>query len=226
MGERARALLLEKFTFEVTTAKLREWAAKPMHAPDYGRSTALVKSGAGLGREITSAVARGSLGLDLATRLWPHVARVIHAVGLGKLERRIVKIGMRALRLDRPPYRVRFLAFDVPTRMIAGATVACRVRLRNEGTTPWISEVNGEHAVTLSYHWRSEAGVTLIEEGRRTVLPMTLAGGRTVEVVMHIDAPPQSATYRLDLDLVREGITWFSQIGSPGPSVVINVYAP
>ncbi len=224
MGKRARQLLLERFTYEATTERLRAWIAKPSHAPDYGHEVPkLVSPSQGVSAGIAQAIERRSLGLGLALQLWPIIARITDALGLRPLQKRLAKIGMRALRLDRPPYKVDFLRHRIPLQMQPGGQYDCPLKLRNDGTTPWLTSRQSDKGVNVSYHWRTEQGAILIKEGARSALPETIRGGQKVELALHIDAPDQPGCYRLELDLIREGVTWFSEAGSPGPSLLINV---
>src|SRR5579859_5935164 len=140
MGQCARRLLLEKFTFEATTERLREWVADPKHAPDYGRSVPkLVNPSQGVAAGMAQALEQRSLGLALALQIWPMVARVTDILHLGWLQRWLAKAGMRALRLDRPPYQVVYVRYDMPTQMQVGHSYSCAVQIRNVGKTLWPS---------------------------------------------------------------------------------------
>jgi glycosyltransferase involved in cell wall biosynthesis len=223
MGLAARRLLHERFTFEGTTVKLCAWAANPTHAPDFGKPpTRLVAPAQGVGVGIAQAIERRSLGLGLAVQLWPVVARVTDALGLRPVQKWLHRAGMRLLRLDRPPYRAMYHGFEPPRTMQAGATYPLHGRIRNDGTTTWIP-ASTEKGFNASYHWKTPDGKYAIKGGARTALPGEVRGGKAVAIVLQVMAPPEPGAYCLELDMVREGVTWFSEAGAAGPTFSVAV---
>lgn len=224
MGDCARRLLLEKYTYEATSRQLLAWVAQPRHAPDYDKEIPrLVAPAQGVGSGIAQAIERRSLGLGLAVQLWPIVARVTDAFGMRGVQKTLHKIGMHMLRLDRPPYKADYLACEVPTIMQAGQVYLCRIRVRNDGTTPWIPMQASDQGFNAAYHWKYEDGISYQKEGERTPLPESVRGGKTITVQLAVRAPLEAGDFRLELDIVRERVTWFSEAGSAGPSFIVRV---
>lgn len=100
-----------------------------------------------------------------------------------------------------------------PEAVRAGQPFAVSVTLQNRGSVRW--ERSGARSVQLSYHWRRLDGRTTAAdfEGIRTPLPSDVAPGGSREVLARVRAPARPGAYRLQWDLVEEGITWFSQRG-------------
>lgn len=82
-------------------------------------------------------------------------------------------------------------------------------RVTNTSRETWPAQ--GTTRVNLSYHWLDAEDGQTLAEGRRTPLPMDLQPGAEVEVQQTIRAPEQPGTYVLELDLVRERVSWFSR---------------
>jgi phosphoglycerol transferase MdoB-like AlkP superfamily enzyme len=80
------------------------------------------------------------------------------------------------------------------------------LRVRNDGFVTWLP--NKEFK--FSYHWFSPGGVSL-EEGFRTRLPAKVAPGESVALEARVKNLPPPGIYRLQWDLVHEGVTWFSE---------------
>ncbi len=74
---------------------------------------------------------------------------------------------------------------------------------------------HGDRVFGLSYHLLSETGECLRYDNSRAYLKTALAPGETVQCELVVDAPSDSGTYRLELDLVWEGFMWFQSIGNP-----------
>ena len=78
---------------------------------------------------------------------------------------------------------------------------------------------NGEGVLGLSYHLLSPNGQTLVHDNIRTYLQESLQPGGSTAVNLQISAPAQPGDYRLEIDLVWEGVMWFKDAGNP-PAVV------
>jgi glycosyltransferase involved in cell wall biosynthesis len=97
------------------------------------------------------------------------------------------------------------------------------VSVRNAGADAWPHR--GAHPVTLSYHWLDRQGQVVDFEGVRALLPAPLRPGEAVELMVQVEPPPRAGEYLLALDLVEEGINWFSLQGV-APLMVPFVVAP
>jgi len=107
-----------------------------------------------------------------------------------------------------------FASFTQPAlpAFIAGSTYDVPVAVRNAGAALW--NATGPSLVDLSYHWHDASGNTVVWDGLRTPLAANVDVGATANVTMKITAPNTPGTYVLTLDLVREGVAWFGQLGS------------
>jgi len=113
-------------------------------------------------------------------------------------------------------------AGDVPTALGPWKDAIIDMDVRNAGVRPWPAV--GPHRVTLSYHWRNETtGAMVIYDGFRTDLPRDIAPGETIRLPAHIHSPAQLGRYRLHMELVHEGITWFGEQGDIGYDTIIEV---
>jgi SAM-dependent methyltransferase len=119
------------------------------------------------------------------------------------------------------PYDVKYGAYRGPRDAAAGERVVGAITLTNEGWEGWSS--HGERGVFTSYHWLSGKGHIVMFDGERTPLPRTIAPGETGEVAITLIAPDAPGKYRLAIDLVREGVTWFSQAGRPWLEVPFDI---
>ena len=95
-------------------------------------------------------------------------------------------------------------SFDV------GAPSTVSVVLTNAGTTTWTA--GGSTPVHLSYHWLQN-GAVVVWDGLRATLPGDVPSGASVTVSLPVQPPPKAGTYTLRIDLVQEGVAWFSGLG-------------
>jgi hypothetical protein len=102
----------------------------------------------------------------------------------------------------------------------AGATTQLSVTLTNTGTQTWTAQ--GANPVRLAYHWL-QSGAVVVWDGQRGILPADVASGGRVMVTVPVLTPTTPGTYTLRLDLVQEGIAWFSGLGVAAQDLVANV---
>jgi subtilisin family serine protease len=91
------------------------------------------------------------------------------------------------------------------------APIALSVTITNTSNFTW--SVAGTSAVHLGYHWLGNGGQTIVWDGVRSNLPGDVAAGSSVTVNATIPTLPAVGAYLLRLDLVKEGVGWFSGNG-------------
>ena len=112
---------------------------------------------------------------------------------------------------------------SAPWWLITGRDVTRRLALRNDGTRAW--PIDG--SVALSYHWITKDGEPAVWDGARTPLPVAVEPGGEVVVEARLVAPESAGRFRLQWDMVREGVAWFSQRDpTPEPLRSVRVFVP
>ena len=90
---------------------------------------------------------------------------------------------------------------------IAGQTLGVPLALTNVGLRTWQPGVDN-----VAYHiYRDGALVTW--DGARTPLPAAVPPGASVNVAASIAVPTAGGTYDVRIDLVQEGVAWYSSQG-------------
>ncbi len=98
------------------------------------------------------------------------------------------------------------------TTLIGGSPALVSVTLTNTGIRPWPAA--GAHPVRLSYHWLRPEGALVVWDGARApAFPADVAPGQSASTRLLVVPPPGHGAYVLRLDLVQEGVAWFSQDG-------------
>jgi predicted O-methyltransferase YrrM len=126
---------------------------------------------------------------------------------------RLVPLGSAGVRAAFSPQRSRL-------RAGAGGTVTLPVSVKNASGEAF---PHGEGVFGLSYHLLSSSGQIIAHDNVRTYLRESLKPGESTEVDLRINAPAQPGSYRLELDLVWEGVMWFKNIGNPPCLVALEV---
>ncbi len=105
---------------------------------------------------------------------------------------------------------------SAPTALWPGAAGDVVVQVRNATSVDWRVPLH------LGNHWRTLDGKVERYDDGRSALP-SLDGGDSVDIVLPIAAPAEPGVYRLDVDIVQEGVRWFADVGSPITSVSVRV---
>ena len=79
--------------------------------------------------------------------------------------------------------------------------------------------------LAISYHWTDAADPKKVAvwEGARTAVTRPVAPGETYTADVRITAPDSPGRYRIEIDLVREGVAWFSSKGATPSRAEVTV---
>lgn len=137
------------------------------------------------------------------------------AFGAGRIDT------FRSVMVTLPTFSAKYDTSFVARSATSGSTFTAKVAVTNTSQASW--PASGSTPVHLSYHWIDANGNVAVWEGARTALPTDVLPGATVTLDMTILAPPTRGAYTLRVDLVREGVAWFSQKGVTPADVPIAV---
>lgn len=125
-------------------------------------------------------------------------------------------------------YAVTWHSVSVPDTMSAGSQQVIPTTVQNAGLEAWRAAVPDERRfgkVFVSYHWLSaESDTAVIWDGIRTALPHDIGPGEAVSMDMEVIAPPEPGSYRLQITLVQEQITWFERRGAASLTIPVTVW--
>jgi SAM-dependent methyltransferase len=120
-----------------------------------------------------------------------------------------------------PPYGARYDSYAGPAFARALETFQVTLHVTNTGWRNWSS--TEAQPVLVSYHWLDADGRTLVADGVRTPLGSDVPSGAAAVIVVRVEAPPASGQCVLAIDLVHEGMTWFSEQGVPSHRVRFRI---
>ena len=102
---------------------------------------------------------------------------------------------------------------SVLSKEMSGDGIALRVRIENTGSNRWLPSGHERGAVLLGVRrYEADGTVVDLEAGRFHIPGDGLLPGESVE--MAVSLAPLPAGHRYGLDLLSEGVTWFSKRGS------------
>ena len=109
---------------------------------------------------------------------------------------------------------------EVPPRVSAQRMATVPVRVRNTGTVAWPCR---PEELRVANHWLDADGAVVEHDSGREPIPTEVPPGGTVDVTLRVPAPATPGAYRLQLDVVHEGIAWFADRGSVAPVTPVRV---
>jgi len=120
-----------------------------------------------------------------------------------------------------PGYSAAYAPVVTTASLVIGTPMVLNVAVTNTGLRVWPSA--GSQPVRLSYHWLSSDGSVAVWNGARAPLPQEVAPGASVTLALPVFPPTTTGTYLLRLDMVEEGVTWFSTQGVPTSDLPFTV---
>jgi hypothetical protein len=110
-------------------------------------------------------------------------------------------------------YREEIIALDAPPEMHPGEKVDIRFKVRNLGNSTWpaVGTKDFRYQVNMGNHWIG-AGATV--EDNRAAMKADLPPGEVAQMTLTVNAPRTPGEYTLEIDMVHEGVTWFSERGA------------
>ena len=122
----------------------------------------------------------------------------------------------------RGAHDVRIEHADIPRSVVAGIELVADATIRNDSWRTLRSEGVG-HPIFVSYRWLDRRRRPIVQEGLRSPLPRPVQPGESCHVALRVKTPDAAGDYVLELDLVEEGVTWFSEAGVPPLRVPVSV---
>ena len=117
-------------------------------------------------------------------------------------------------------YDIRWLSLEVPPALKPGERASGRVSFSHAGRLP----LSGR-ALSVSYHWldADDPSRVIVWEAPRTPVRRVLNPGDTWSGEFTLQAPAEPGRYLLQVDLVREGVAWFSVKGVQSPTRLVTI---
>jgi hypothetical protein len=118
-------------------------------------------------------------------------------------------------RLSSQAFNAQLSLRQTPATMVAGQKQTLRVSVKNISNSSWscIGDAQGRYAVVVRARWRKTDG-SVISDGTRSELNYDLEPGDVNDVDVEVTPPALAGNYNLEIDLVEEPESWFSQNGS------------
>jgi len=107
------------------------------------------------------------------------------------------------------------------TSVFLGESRTLPVTVINSGNIAW--NAAGANPIDVAYHILDASGRVVVWDGARTPLGTDLLPNQSRTLNVAYTAPGVIGSYTLSIDAVREGLSWFSGLGSPPATTPLQV---
>lgn len=126
--------------------------------------------------------------------------------------------------MSQASFAARYQSDDLPSSISSDACLLLNIECSNLGQLAWQSK--GPQPITISYRWHDRNGRPIIAEGLHSELPGIIAPGESCKLRIAIEPPARPGDYLVTVDLIQEGVAWFSELGVQPLQFPIRVTAP
>jgi hypothetical protein len=112
----------------------------------------------------------------------------------------------------------------IPATACSGEPFSLAVSVTNTGRALWLASPPDDRG-RVGLAWRWSAGGDVVSEGR-ALLAANVAPGGSVRLRGMVTPPDTTGALTLEIQMVSELVTWFSNQGSPPVTAVVAVRAP
>jgi hypothetical protein len=119
---------------------------------------------------------------------------------------------------------------EPPKQLRAGQVEVLNIKIKNTSNVVWWQrggETNDRSDnifyIAAGNRWLDKDGKLTSEPEGHNGIPRDLKPGEEAEMALQITAPKTPGEWTLDLDMVQEGVSWFSDKGSPTTKVKVTV---
>jgi len=119
---------------------------------------------------------------------------------------------------------------DPPAKLRTGQQETLRVHVKNTSDVFWWlrgGETNdrkdNRFYIAAASRWLDKDGKQTDKGEAHNAIPRDLKPGDEADVTLRITAPKEPGEYLLEVDMVQEGVSWFSDKGSPTAKTKVTV---
>lgn len=127
-------------------------------------------------------------------------------------------------------FKVQITLPGAPAKLRAGQKETVQVHIKNASDVFWWSrggELNdrtdNKFYIAAGNRWLKADGSLVTDMDGRYGISKDLKPGEETEIPLTVTAPKAPGEYMLEVDLVQEGVSWFSEKGSPTARTKITV---
>jgi len=127
-------------------------------------------------------------------------------------------------------FRAQITAPDPPERLRTGQVAVINIKVKNTSDVIWYPQggvttdrTDNQFYIAAGNRWLDKDGKLTSEPEGHNGIVKDLKPGEETDMTLQITAPKQPGDWTMQLDMVQEGVAWFSEKGSPVTNIKIQV---
>ena len=127
-------------------------------------------------------------------------------------------------------FKAQITATDPPQRLRTGQVAIINIKVKNTSDVIWYprggpttDRPDATFYIAAGNRWLDKDGKLSSETEGHNAIVKELKPGEDTEMTLQITAPKQPGDWTMQLDLVQEGVAWFSEKGSPVTNIKVQV---
>ncbi|NRT37503.1 hypothetical protein BJV38_005598 [Clostridium beijerinckii] len=137
-----------------------------------------------------------------------------NCTGLYYLNFNFEKIKLREdIKIEQENRKFKIKVFDTLTRLNVNKEYLLKTEITNLGAQIWESyKINKRYPIGISYHWLDADDNVVIHDGARTYFDESIYPNESKTINTKLLTPNVKGNYKLELDIVQENVSWFSDL--------------
>ena len=127
-------------------------------------------------------------------------------------------------------FKAQVTATDPPPRLRTGQVAIINIKVKNTSDVIWYQRgglttdrTDNKFYIAAGNRWLDKDGKLTSETEGHNGIPKDLKPGEETEMTLQITAPKDAGDWTMQLDMVQEGVSWFSERGSPVTNIKVQV---
>ena len=127
-------------------------------------------------------------------------------------------------------FKAQITAPDPPQRLRTGQVAIINIKVKNTSDVIWYQRgglttdrTDNKFYIAAGNRWLDKDGKLTSETEGHNGIPKDLKPGEEIEMTLQVTAPKQPGDWTMQLDMVQEGVNWFSERGSPVTNIKVQV---
>ncbi|HEY6805347.1 MAG TPA: hypothetical protein VI306_17350 [Pyrinomonadaceae bacterium] len=137
---------------------------------------------------------------------------------------------LKAGPLPNEGFKAEVTAAEPPAKLRAGQVDVINIKVKNTSTAIWwpaggetTDRPDNTFYIAAGNRWLDKDGKRTSETEGHAGITKVIRPGESIDMQLQVTAPKTPGDWTMELDMVQEGVAWFSEKGSPTTKLKVTV---